>query len=710
MACVEVAKKLDRLLRCDELRRHAAKQLFESHAEAGRLRRDDMVRFGDSFARSLDVDLRAPRRGLAPVKRAFKKLLQFERVDLMFQRFDINGDGFLDYEEVCSLFGFMLRVAREAVGVPQAGVEKVDGRLRRARKNLVKERFGSVANWVKIGKGGQGATFLATEISSGMEVVLKRYESHAGDETEADGIAEFELLKSLKHPRIEHIYDIFRTREHVYIVKEPYYGGDLRDAVFRASNADVKVGERWLSGVFHQVLEGVHYLHNSYIVHCDLKEANVMLASNDLAVPQVKVIDFGLAFRFDGNLTWRGSPRYMPPEAVKHGIWTPRGDVFSVGVMLFVMATGDYPYSTELDGAPSMTGQSPALTNLAHRMVDRNLERRPAIRMILCDEWFKHRQDDRLHLADHVLKKISATTHESTMRRALLAKFAQRMHLGQLGRLNDFFVDLDEDDDGIVTEQEMRDKLRGAMLDSEIQEVVQHFMGKDGKMGYHEFIGKVIAENAIDETEVLREIFNEADTNSDGFLDESEVSRLLDDKTVEGIVSRVGSSKNAEMMEIMRAAGGRGTSGQIDFAAFAHVVQTGGMGIISGSSSASVATSEAASPMRAGAPPPAYTKGELVRLTSKRMGLVNAFRFSRGRHRYMRLMNQMLGQEYLVQEVEGDMAAVRPSWLHTVSGQSHVWLPMRALKRRASFINGQKRSSQDVRVGGGQAGKTMRMA
>merc|ERR1719343_1218181 len=83
---------------------------------------------------------------------------------------------------------------------------------------------------------------------------------------------EFELLASLKHPRIARVFDIFQDLANIYVVQEPYFGGDLTDAVRKAAEAGIFVNELWLAGVMKQVVDGVDFLHENQVMHCDLKE------------------------------------------------------------------------------------------------------------------------------------------------------------------------------------------------------------------------------------------------------------------------------------------------------------------------------------------------------------------------------------------------------------------------------------------------------
>merc|ERR1712232_1046223 len=138
-----------------------------------------------------------------------------------------------------------------------------------------------------------------------------------------------------------------------------------------------------------QVLTGVSYLHSRTVMHCDLKEPNVMIAGKaDWHAPQIVVIDFGLANKFATRSRPGGSPGYMPPEVWESGLWTPRGDVFSIGVMMYSMRTGLHPFTegcNTIDEVkertqfylPQMNEASAELRNLVTWMIDKDFTNRP---------------------------------------------------------------------------------------------------------------------------------------------------------------------------------------------------------------------------------------------------------------------------------------------------------------------------------------------
>ena len=92
---------------------------------------------------------------------------------------------------------------------------------------------------------------------------------------------EVSLLMKLDHPGIARVFEAFQDAANVYIASEPYYGGDLSHLIQCARTADVPLNGSWLARICKQVAEALAYLHMNRVVHCDVKEMNVMATSRD---------------------------------------------------------------------------------------------------------------------------------------------------------------------------------------------------------------------------------------------------------------------------------------------------------------------------------------------------------------------------------------------------------------------------------------------
>jgi serine/threonine protein kinase len=137
-------------------------------------------------------------------------------------------------------------------------------------------------------------------------------------------------------------YEVISTPTDIIIVLE-YAGGEL----FNYIVANGRMPEHQARRFFQQLISGIEYSHRLKIVHRDLKPENVLL-DDDL---NVKIADFGLSNEIkDGDFlkTSCGSPNYAAPEVIRGGLYTgPEIDVWSAGVILYVMLCGRLPFEDE---------------------------------------------------------------------------------------------------------------------------------------------------------------------------------------------------------------------------------------------------------------------------------------------------------------------------------------------------------------------------
>jgi len=500
----------------------------------------------------------------------------FGEMRQLFWRFDFTGDGLLNERQSLKLCLCMLRKYRDATRPPMAGCVRLGGQIshKSFTYNYAFER--------KMGEGGQGAVFLCKDRHRARDVVVKLYDKSSPNSPVEEITREFELLMSVKHPRIARVFEIFQDAANIYVVQEPYFGGDLTSAVRDAAAAGVQMSERWLAQVFHQILTGVAFLHSSYIMHCDLKEPNIMITGKaDWHAPQIVVIDFGLAHEFTTRSYPGGTPGYMPPEVWDHGLWTPKGDVFSLGVMLFSMRTGQQPFiegCTTIEQVqqrtrehfPQMRTGLPALQRLVASMLDKDFRSRPVVAKLMEDPWFSSATDAEQAIDQNVLAVLMRRQEKTELKKALLADLASRENLAQLRDLNELFVQLDVDNDGIVSADDVRRRLGDLWPSERVEALIKVLVdGDGGEVSYEEFMGQLIAATEPVENELLWRVFCEVDRQGKGFLDLDDIRALLQRPAIAKVL---GGRDPCAVLAEMDTAG----AGQVSFEAFRRVVHGGG--------------------------------------------------------------------------------------------------------------------------------------
>jgi MAP/microtubule affinity-regulating kinase len=152
---------------------------------------------------------------------------------------------------------------------------------------------------------------------------------------------EIRILKSLNHPNIIKLIEVVRENHRIFVVMEHCEGGTLLNLI----TSDKLKGLSEVKRLFRQIVEGISYLHSLGIAHGDIKPDNIVLTSEGDA----KLIDFGYCKEslvgFDEDKS--GTVKYAPPEIFRAGAYdTRKADSWSLGILLFVMATGKFPYTS----------------------------------------------------------------------------------------------------------------------------------------------------------------------------------------------------------------------------------------------------------------------------------------------------------------------------------------------------------------------------
>ncbi|XP_054726039.1 serine/arginine repetitive matrix protein 2 isoform X1 [Anastrepha obliqua] len=231
-------------------------------------------------------------------------------------------------------------------GIPRDRIDNImsgiantgDVKMNNHRKKL-RQRFDIIK---KLGQGTYGKVQLGINKETGQEVAIKTIKK-CKIEAEADLVRirrEVQIMSSVQHPNIIHIYEVFENREKMVLVMEFAAGGELYDYLSERKVLSEEEARR----IFRQVATAVYYCHKHKICHRDLKLENILLDEHGNA----KIADFGLSNVFDEqNLlaTFCGSPLYASPEIVEGTPYQgPEVDCWSLGVLLYTLVYGSMPF------------------------------------------------------------------------------------------------------------------------------------------------------------------------------------------------------------------------------------------------------------------------------------------------------------------------------------------------------------------------------
>jgi len=205
----------------------------------------------------------------------------------------------------------------------------------------------------EIGKGGFSVVYRAERKKGGEEFAVKKIDKK---KVEGDDIKllrrEIQIMKKLNHANILKLFEVYEDDESFYLVMELVKGKELFDKIVERG----MYSERDAANIIAQVVSAVDYLHENGIAHRDLKPENLLVEGEE-EDSIVKIADFGFAKTFGGEtgeklMTSCGSPGYVAPEILTAESYDKSVDMWSVGVILYILLSGYPPFYA--DSAPAL--------------------------------------------------------------------------------------------------------------------------------------------------------------------------------------------------------------------------------------------------------------------------------------------------------------------------------------------------------------------
>lgn len=250
---------------------------------------------------------------------------------------------------------------------------------------------------VQIGQGAYAVVRTAVKRATSSKFAVKTYEkTKLMDPHRKRSVQrEIEILGQLRHQNIVKLFETIDTSKQLHLVLEHVGGSSLHSYLKRRPNRrlDEAEGRR----LFKQVLLGIEYCHHKLVTHRDIKLENILLDESN----NIKIIDFGFSTCFSHDKKIKmfcGTPSYMAPEIVARVEYSgPPADVWALGVLLYVLLCGCYPFKAQTDKElykKIQYGQfaipphvSQGARSLINRIMRVDPKKRPSVHEILKDNW-----------------------------------------------------------------------------------------------------------------------------------------------------------------------------------------------------------------------------------------------------------------------------------------------------------------------------------
>ena len=400
----------------------------------------------------------------------------------------------------------------------------------------------------EIGHGSYGHVYRCQNISTGNVYACKKFDKKLiKNKTRLK--TEINLLRATDHPNIIKLYETFEDKQYLYLIMEECSGGELFQRLALNAKNNQLYTEKDAAKLMKQILEAVNYLHHHGICHRDLKPENILLSSMSDSF-QLKLIDFGLSKVLKTmNCLMKGevgTVYYMAPEVLQ-GKYTLKCDVWSCGVILYIMLCGNPPFygKDEKQLKEKIINYDydfthPAFSKISEdakdliRSIFVDSERRPSISDILNTPWVKENAPNAgSEYLNIDWKRVVKYSKLNLVQKSVINYRAFHMTENEVKEYVEMFKLIDENSDGVLTLDEIKKGIKHCKLNFEIKEddLIKLFndmdTDKNGLINYTEFIASLMDYEKNINKEHLIECFQNYDEDHSGKIDFIEFCKIL---------------------------------------------------------------------------------------------------------------------------------------------------------------------------------------
>ena len=256
----------------------------------------------------------------------------------------------------------------------------------------------------KLGSGKFGLVKLGIDKKTGQKVAIKIMKKSSMDSSDLELVrTEIEILKVCQHPNIIRLYNVFENADYMYIIMEYCSGGDLFSYL---ENRNFRVSEKRASTIIHLMSTAVYYMHSFGVVHRDLKPENVLMTSDDEEA-DIRILDFGLSKilgPYEKCDEPYGTLTYCAPEIIIDEPYSKAVDLWSLGIMTYLMVSGKLPFNSEDENEiarqvvydepdyvrnPVWKNITPECKDFIKRLLEKDQNKRMTIKELLEHKWIK---------------------------------------------------------------------------------------------------------------------------------------------------------------------------------------------------------------------------------------------------------------------------------------------------------------------------------
>ena len=415
-----------------------------------------------------------------------------------------------------------------------------------------------------IGKGGFGKVYEVENLKTSETFACKKI-SKTNILNYVNFKNEINIMSKADHPHIIKLYEIYESNRSFYLIMELCKGGQLINKIMEKIKNKKRYTEKDAAQIFQQIMSGIEYCHNQGVCHRDLKPENILYLNDDNKRNNpLKIIDFGFSKYFKSSKfsSRVGSVYYVSPEVLKQS-YTEKCDIWSAGVILFLLLSGKLPFSGDddkeilakiksvkynMDDDLWKNISDEAKDLIKHMLVNEN--ERFSAKEVLAHPWFKivnTMKEKKLNIDFNIFKRYS---EESTLKKIVLYFIATRLNEKEINELSKLYKKFDTDLDGQISYEEFEkaflefQKNNNTITQKEIKAIFDKVdINKNGKTDYTEFIAACLEGRKEIVERKLLEAFSSYDNEQKGkiskedFIKALHIDSSLNDKGFEKIIN-----------------------------------------------------------------------------------------------------------------------------------------------------------------------------
>ena len=412
----------------------------------------------------------------------------------------------------------------------------------------------------QLGKGGYGKVYEVMNKKT-KEIRACKHLSKLSIKNLEKFEREIEILRKADHPNIIKLYEIFESKRSFYLIMEECKGGEVFDRIIEHIQNKEMYSEKNAAIILRQMMSAVEYCHNNGIAHRDLKPENLLyLNQGSEDNNSIKVIDFGLSQVISPNKKLKtkvGTAYYVSPEILQ-GSYSEKCDIWSAGVILYILLSGDPPFNGPSDIAiykkiaqmdfdfpeAKWANISDEAKDLIKHMIAPENERYNA-RQVMEHKWMNIVNQDNLANLNFDPSFLVNYAKSNIFKKMTLLFIASRLEDNEINHLKKIFEAFNLQKDGQISYQELKKGLKELkcchISDEELCELFKSIdVDQNGKIDYTEFLAATIQKKIYLQEEKLFEVFCTFDKDDCGKIKKEELMSVLNaDPQQEGEIEKI---------------------------------------------------------------------------------------------------------------------------------------------------------------------------